>query len=105
MRRGEAEPLPGSPGCVGVQSCFSSERHSTRVGTCAGVTGCTEGPAQLEMKLSTHPRVGSSRGISHDTGMVEISMVFQVLFRVKCTQSQLNMCSTFSDNHLIIDKH
>lgn len=62
---------------------------------------------ELETDLSTYPRVSFFRGISCDVGMVDISMVFQVFFRVKCVQLELNMCNTFclSDNYLTIDKH
>lgn len=62
---------------------------------------------ELEMNLSTYPGVSFSRGICWDVGMVDISMVFQVLFRVKCMQLELSMCNTcsLSDNYLTIDQH
>lgn len=75
--------------------------------TCTGVTGSPKGATELEIELSTYLQAGSSRGISRDGGMVEISMLFQVFFSMKCTRLVLNTCNTLSlsDGRLAIDKH
>lgn len=67
-----------------------------------GLCPCCRCSSSQMPKVGGYLRVGSSSGLSHDVGMVDISMVFQVFLRVKCTQSGLDMCNTFSlsNDHL-----
>lgn len=84
-------------GQVCTHHCSADESHCTCVCTCTGVTGSTKGAARAGNSAVGYLRVGSSRGISHSAGMVEISMVFQVF-----TPPELNKGNTFS---LTIGRH